>query len=262
MLGLFNRKPYEPLDYDTRKWYEEKFLWLAQQFKKPRHQDRKIYTPTEIDFPIKWDKSEDAALQAIQIISNSLQINTNELKVEFFDTGMTEFNMGGSTLFLENDKANPSAAGMYFDKLKNGTYTIALQKKLLEQPDHLISIIAHELCHVKLLGERKIIFNDEHLTDLATVTFGFGIFNANSSFNFYTQSDRWGYQMTGYMKAPEWAYALALSAFYRKEENPEWKKYLNTTIKKDFERALKYMIHHEDDIFKFDAEDDIKPATK
>ena len=256
MFGLFNNKPYEPLDYDTRKWYENNFLWLNQEFDNPKHEEREIYTPTELDFPIKWDKSENCAIELMKIVADRLQINPDELQIEFFENGMSEFNIGGSTIFLENDKENPAAAGMYFDKAENGKYTIAIDKKLLELPDDLISTIAHELCHVKLLGEKRIDFNDEHLTDLATVTFGFGIFNANSSFSFYAQSDRWGYKSSGYMKAPEWAYALALSAFYRNEDNPEWKKYLNPTIKKDFERAIKYMIDNESEIFKPASEDE------
>jgi hypothetical protein len=255
MFGLFDNKPYEPLDHDTRKWYENNFLWLNQEFN-PKHEDRKIYTPTQNDFPIKWDKSENTAFSTVKFVAESLQINPDELDIAFFASGINEINMGGSTLFFADDKKNPMASGLYYDKDEKGKYTIGLDRKLLDRPVDLISTVAHELCHVKLLGEQKIDQNDEHLTDLATVIFGYGVFNANASFNFFTEPDRWGYQSAGYMKAPEWSYALALSAFYRKEDNPEWKSYLNLTIKKDFERSMKYIKANEKQIFNFDTENE------
>ncbi len=254
MFGLFDKKPYEPLDRDTRKWYENNSLWLNSEFL-PKHEDRKIFTPTDIDFPVLWDRSKNAAIHALHIIAEGMQIEESELELDFFQTGLREINSGAG-IFLENDKENPTPIGLYYDKNDQGKYVISIDEKLLDNPNDLISTLAHELSHVKLLGEKGMEINDEHLTDLATVSFGFGIFNANASHHFYSEHDRWGYNSSGYMKPLEWAYALALSAFYRNEDNPDWKQYLNPSIKKDFERAIKFMLENEADIFNFDGYDD------
>lgn len=55
------------------------------------------------------------------------------------------------------------------------------------QPARLIAVIAHELGHVRLLGERRIRADrkdSEPLTDLVTVYLGMGIFTANAAFDF------------------------------------------------------------------------------
>ena len=71
---------------------------------------------------------------------------------------------------------------------------------------------------------------------------------------FITQQDRWGYDIYGYLKIEEWAYALALFTFLREEDKPEWKQYLSTSIRSDFERSLEYMIENEDQMFKSDEQ--------
>jgi hypothetical protein len=54
----------------------------------------------------------------------------------------------------------------------------------------------------------------------------------------------------------EWAYSLALFAYARNEDQPEWKQYLSQSIKSDFEKCLQYMIENEEEIFKLDDEGD------
>jgi hypothetical protein len=51
--------------------------------------------------------------------------------------------------------------------------------------------LAHEFSHIKLLGENRMQENHEHLTDLFTVVFGLGIFNANASFKEIKTADSW-----------------------------------------------------------------------
>ena len=79
-------------------------------------------------------------------------------------------------------------------------------------------------------------------------------FNANAAFQFYNQTDRWGYRNLGYLDIEEWAYGLALFAFIRYEDNPDWKKYLSRTIKSDFNKCLQYLLKNEKDIFRFEGD--------
>lgn len=256
MFNFFkSNRNYEPLNKELRKYFEANFLWLMQEFPKPKIENLKILTPTTSDFPIKWNSSHENAMEVLNIVCSNMQINPNEIELDFYDNGPKEIDMGTSVIFIESDPENPEAAGLYHHKKIGGKHKISLDQALLKNPDCLIATIAHELSHVKLLGEKKLEQNDEMLTDFATVFFGVGIFNANCAFQFYNQNDSWGYSNLGYLKIEEWAYALALLAFIRKEDEPHWKQFLSKSIKKDFEKCLSYMIENEAEIFKIEEDD-------
>ena len=244
------KKIYEPLDYERRKYFENNILCLVDDFSETQIENRKVFLPTENDFPIKWNQSEENAIEVLKIVSKNIQLDFDEIEIDYYIEGVTEMNTGSSPIFLENDENESLTSSFYFGRNEQGKYEIGINKKYLGFPETLTATIAHELSHVKLLGENKIQENDEYLTDLATVFFGFGIFGANASFQFYQENDRWGYSSGGYLKFDEWAYCLALFAFLREEDEPEWSNYLNPTIKKEFNRCLKYMLENEDEIFK------------
>ncbi len=255
MFNLFKaKKPFEPLDYEQRKYFENNLLWLNQEFPEPPIEKRKVFRPTYIDFPIQWENSEENAKQVLRIVAENMQIDLNEIEIDFYDNGIKEINMGTSTIFLETDTDIPEASGFYHGKNQNGCYQISLDRGNLDKQSSVIATIAHELSHVKLLGQKNMEVNDEQLTDLATVFFGFGIFNANSAFQFFQQRDRWGSRNLGYLTQEEWAYTLALLAFIRYEDKPDWSEYLNATIKADFEKSINYILENEETIFKFDDE--------
>lgn len=251
---LRSNKKYVPLEKELRKYFENNFLWLMQEFPEPKIEERKILTPTIEDFPIKWNKTKENAFEVLNVVCKNMQIDPTAIELDFHENGIKEIDIGSSVIFMEPDPENPEAAGLYQNEKVEGRYRISLDETLIEKPETLIATIAHELSHVKLLGEKQLDQNDEMLTDFTTVFFGLGIFNANSAFQFYNQPDRWGYSNLGYLKIEEWAYALALFAFIRHEDDPEWKQYLSKTIKSDFEKSLRYMIDNEEEIFKFDDE--------
>jgi len=257
--NLFRKK--EPLDYEWRKYFESNISWLNGVFSEPTLDKRKVFLPTKSDFPIQWNSSKENVFEVVKIVAENMQINSSEIEINFYDEGLVEINMGSSSIFLENDSKNTLTAGQYHGKNKNGKYEVSVNTATLKNPEQIIATVAHELSHIKLLGEKKIDENDEFLTDLATVFFGFGILTANASFQYYCQNDRWGYNSTGYLKHDEWGYALALFAFLRYEDNPEWINFLNPTIKKEFEKSISYMLKNESEIFRFDDETESEMTT-
>lgn len=250
MFKLFkSKRPYVPLDYERRKYFEQNLLWLCHEFPEPELKDRKQLTPTPEDFPITWDGSEQSAFAALEIICQQMQLDRSKVNLEFYANPESETNMGGTPIFLQSAPDSVNASGMYSES-ETGTYDVALDRSLLSRPEDLIAVIAHELCHAKLLGELDLEVNDEMLTDFGTVFYGLGIFNANAAFRFHQGSDRWGYNRTGYLTLDEWAYALALFAFIRFEDDPQWIKYLSKTVTGDFKKCLRYLLENEEEIFK------------
>lgn len=247
-----SRKVYEPLDYELRKYFENNILCLTEFFPEPSLDNRKVFLPTKDDIPINWNKSKENAIEALKLVSEAMQINPDEIELDFYSEGITELNTGTFPIFLENDTEEDLTAGLYFDKNANEKYEVAINEINLDNPEALIATLAHELCHIKLLGEKKMAENDEYMTDLATVFFGFGVFTSNASFQFSQEYDRWKYSSAGYLKYDEWAYSLALFAFLRYEENPTWSESLNPTIKKEFQKCLEYMLNNEEEIFNFE----------
>ena len=122
----------------------------------------------------------------------------------------------------------------------------------MTDPENLVATLAHEFAHIKLLGENRIDNNDEYLTDLLTVVFGFGIFNANTAFREHKSHHSFGYNTSGYLKQPQWGYALALYIYFKEEDNPEWIKFLTPNIRSDIRRSLDFIYTNPDVIFKTD----------
>lgn len=248
-MGLFgfSSEPTPPIGENNRIWMEQNMLWLIDEFKEIKIEDQKVWLPTKEDFPCKFLDAPETAETTVKIIANSMQIPFERIKIEMFSNGLKEFNFGTSIMFTQFDH-NSTNAGTYSEN-DDGTYLIRLDRQILKEGEMLIATIAHELAHIKLLGERRIEENSEELTDLATVVFGFGIFNANCSFNFNRNLSSWGYSSSGYLPQNEWGYALALYAYLRKEENPDWLVYLNKQVQYDFKKSLKFILSNEDLIF-------------
>jgi hypothetical protein len=85
----------------------------------------------------------------------------------------------------------------------------------------------------------------EPMTDTVTVFLGFGVFNANSAFQFrqYTnnESQGWSTQRLGYLSEEAFGYSLARFAFERGERKPAWASYLTTNVSVYFKRSLAWL---------------------
>jgi hypothetical protein len=135
-------------------------------------------------------------------------------------------------------------------RMENGRAVVALDHSEATDPPYLTAVIAHELGHVRLAGERRYSSersDHERLTDLLTVYFGFGILTANAAMRFARASrgfsilpqgqfdDRalnaagalGGYRRLGYLNTREFGYALACYARMRGETNPAWARYIS-----------------------------------
>ncbi len=246
MFGLFKKDGEKnnfpiPVDEEQRKWLEHAFMYLFYQFDADKFHDRDVLIPENFSkYKFNGDKNEVEHLA--KQIAEIMEINPDKIQLEYFIGGMEEF---------RHDEEVLNPGGEYLDRAENGKYIIALSEELLKHPEDLIATIAHEYGHIKLLGEKRLDFNDEYLTDVVPLLFGLGIFNANSSFKFYG----WTYSKMGYLTQMDWGYLLALFAFVKEDDSPSWLVYLNKTLQKDFEQSINFMINNEEVIFKHLRED-------
>ena len=111
-----------------------------------------------------------------------MNIQNVGMRLEFFTDSPVK--MADGTMLTTPADINgrwESASGTY-ENTEDRTI-ISIETGQLKNPISLIATISHELAHHILLGENRIEENDELLTDLTAITYGFGIFIGNSRFN-------------------------------------------------------------------------------
>jgi hypothetical protein len=150
------------------------------------------------------------------------------------------------------------AAGVYTPAAPDGPHVIAIDRSNVSEPARLLAVIAHELGHVRLFGERRISADrqdHEPLTDLATIYLGMGVFTANAAFNFgrifgygIEPVSGWHSRRLGYMTEQMFGYALARYAVYRGERDPAWAKYLDTNPRAYMKQGVRYLRHPDHDV--------------
>lgn len=233
-----------PVNEETREWLDECFVWFIKTFGLEKIKNIKVLIPSPLDFPVKYDGQNKSAIDTMRIVANQMEINPDDILLDIYTEGQTELDSGGvfeNRIFLQNVEGEKYSGGLYFGKQEDNKYHIALEKEKLNDPIAIVATLAHELAHVKLLGEKRIEENNEDLTDLLTIIFGLGIFNANVSFQTKSSFGLWGWSKSGYLSQMEWGYSLALFAHIRGEENPSWIQFLSPNIKSDFEKSIGFI---------------------
>jgi len=246
-------KPKPTVTQDDKNWIEEAFLWLEQQYGSDFLKNVRTIEPTREFFPFEFNGKEESAEHATKIICDFMQIIDVKIDLHYFSDKPQELNEGivttQSNEIFYNENRN--VLGTYTEEGINH-YSIGIEQENLKNPINLISTLAHELSHLKLLGEGRLEENDEELTDLNTIALGFGIFTANSIFRFEQwqgiSNQGWQANKSGYIPEQVATYALALLTNYQKIEKPSWAKYLNKSVRSMFDKNMLYLKKTNDNI--------------
>ena len=245
---FWNRKPKLPITPEDQIWVEESLSFLKDNFGEERMLVVKTVEPSKKFFNRDFDKSEADAEFILERCQDLMDIPNDKIGLEFYSEE-AHYLDDGTLLSSSADIFGKSsgAAGTY--QKKGGKAVIRIERGQLKHPESLIATISHELAHEKLLGEHRIIENDEYLTDLTAITFGFGIFIGNAKFQFQSgTNDGFGWQMSsqGYLPEPIIGYAMASLALKRKETANDYVNYLNATLRAHFEESLEYLKNETD----------------
>lgn len=135
------------------------------------------------------------------------------------------------------------SAGGTYEQTEDHTI-ISIERSQLKNPISLIATISHELAHEILLAENRIDENDEYLTDLTAIAYGFGIFIGNSKFLFSSFITNGGYgwrsSSQGYLPELIIVYAMAKLSTERNEET-NYSQFLNESMSSHFDKSLKWI---------------------
>lgn len=225
-----------PVDEEVRIWIEQSFQKLLTIFGLENTLSRSVLVPDRVHFPIRYDGSERSAFETLQIVAAQMEVSPEVITLDFYNETLRQITEG-------------TPGGFYWGKGQSGTFEISIARKKLDEPENMVATLAHEIAHIKLLGESRMKTNDERLTDLTTIFFGLGIFNANAAFQTFNDARSYGWSQSGYLTQMEWGYALALFAYLRQEPDPTWADHLSKHVKGDFIRGKNFIAANEDLIF-------------
>ena len=237
---MFWSTPKCPVEEEDKRWLEESMEWLLEEFGCDAFRQVTVVLPTDEFFPDSYAAGEDDARALVDRVCEYMSIDPDLIELEFFADESREHQV-----FSEGQ--SEGACGHY--KKRRDKFVIALESSQLTDPMSLVATIAHELGHVRLLGEGRVhgAFEDhEPLTDLLTVFFGLGLFTANSAFTFDGSPQGWQARTRGYLNEEMFGYALALFAVMRGERSPTWSRFLEGSVSTYFKNALKYLEKTED----------------
>ena len=237
---FWKRKPKCPITKEDKAWVENYLNWLDQNVVKLENQPTILPTKKYFDWEFKG-KTKDADF-VLYKVGEYFGVNTDNIKLGFYNEGASKLD---SSMAIRKEKGT---AGLFVQK--GNHFSILIEAQQLKRPDSLIAVMAHELSHYVLAGKRRLFLNEdenEWLTDLLAIAFGFGIFIGNTKFEFnqWQSGDGWGgwqYSIQGYLPQQVTAYAMAVIEIQRTEEMPDWVKLLKGSFRKDFEKSWKYLI--------------------
>lgn len=229
-----NLEGHCPVNEHRRLWLEKMFLWLVETFGEDDIINRRVMVSRPDDFPVDFDGSFKSLEDTMKIIATQMQVDPSKIKLHVHSKD-------DESVPFFREARDEYSGGLYWHDEATGTYNISVEENNLDQADVLIATLAHEIAHIKLLGEKRIDKNNEFLTDLTTVVFGLGAFNANVAFELNTTARYTAWSNRGYLTQMDWGYTLALFAFLRMEEKPAWSDYLGVTIHADFQRSLAFI---------------------
>ncbi len=246
MFGWLFR-PSCPCDPAAKAWVEQRLQWLSEEFDDSAFSGRRVVLPTPRFFPDRYDGSEDTVRALLDRVCDYMDVVPDLVDLEI---------VAKTRLGLVNDAGQeiPGAAGTYQEG--DQKFLVRLDRSGLHDPMGLVGTIAHELAHVRLLGESRIsrkAFDNELVTDLTVVHFGLGIFLANTPRTWASQYTTWPdskLRKPEYMTPPMFGWALAHLAWFRGEQKPQWARHLSMGARANLRQGIQYLWKAADSAYK------------
>ncbi|SIN59668.1 hypothetical protein SAMN02745824_0199 [Parasphingorhabdus marina DSM 22363] len=246
-MSLFG--PKRPLSKDEWEWQLASFKWLLAEFGGiERNPTNVLVLPTAEYFPPTSGEPAEKAQQIfdqVRTLSGMAEWPTRLLAGE----ASKEANIAsGISLVHENH----APAGEFL--VKNGPTgeqlaEIRYNPRHLANPESLIATFAHELSHYLMANAKSDPPGGwdihELTTDLTAVYLGFGIFMANSAWNFEGHSSfdqqGWQYERQGYLTERGLVTAIAIWETLAGRDPMAAAPFLKPHLAKDLKKATAYV---------------------
>jgi hypothetical protein len=235
LVSLFSAKC--PVSTGAQAWIETSVHWLSGQFGDDAMRGE-VLLPRSMFPPASFSGRETDVDRILALVCARMDAPLKSIDIDVIgDEDDPEI---WAAIPLEGRYSGE--AGHY--RRKGRRFILAVRRGQLRDPVALTATLAHEVAHVRLLGERRIAVDrkdQEQLTDLATVFFGLGVFTANAAFDYSQDNRGWRTKQLGYLGEQLFGYALAYVAFRRGETAPEWAKHLDTNPRSYMRKGLRFL---------------------
>ncbi len=212
MFGIFRKKPV--LSFEDTEFQVATFKWLLRNFGgKDFFENTKLILPTREYFPSKLDSEDEAALQTFETVKKYAGMEDWPCRLEKQEEDVDA--RVAPTVAVQNAPSGPLGT---FQAKEESEIVITYNPDVVRNPTQLVATYAHELAHYLTgCGQEPPPGgwdNWEFATDIAATFLGFGVFMANSAFNFQQYSDvdsqGWKFSRSGYLSEAEHVFALAI----------------------------------------------------
>ncbi|MQY15590.1 hypothetical protein SRB5_57740 [Streptomyces sp. RB5] len=235
-----------------REWIERSLRWCVEEFG-PEPLRGEVALPGAGLIPPGFDASQEQAERLVRRVCAVMGADPDGITVSLFE------GEGGDDASSWSGHNRRRTVGRYLEA--DGGSRIELDVRKAQEPPAFAAVIAHELAHVRLLGENRSGkgLDDERLTDLLTVYLGMGVLTANAAYRF-TKSDQGfsvlplgdltEYELTGaddmtyrlgYLSNREFGYALAYYTTLRGDPSPTWAIHLNPGVQVVLRQGLSHL---------------------
>jgi len=238
---FWNKNPKCPIKIEDKIWVEDNLNWLNKNVVNLISQQTIL--PTKKYFDWEFKGIEKDAEFVLKKIGEYCGVDTKKIELDFYSEEAIKLDSGTVT----QKEEGTGTAGLYIQK--ENSFSILVEVQQLKRPNSLIATLAHELSHFVLIGQKEVHLDgdeNEWLTDLLSIAFGFGVFIGNTKFEFkqWQTGDGWGGWQTstqGYLPQQITAYAMAKIEIKRTKEMPNWINLLKKDFQRDFKKSMKYL---------------------
>ena len=224
-----------PIHLEEKTWVEYRMHWLANVLGAEKLKNVKMLDSDE-DFDIEYEATPEGVELLRQFIGDQMEIDCDHCRVEVVEAEQLE---GISTRYVGGDDP-----------------VIFVPDSDLEEPYHLIALLAHQLAKHHLIESGNLAGDEgdlEGVAHLATLYFGYGLFSANSTFydsySFIELHEAWQIGKRGALSSQVVGYALALLAMIQNNQKPEWRNELRQDAFDSLVKGIKFLNKTEDSIF-------------
>ena len=232
MFEWMKRPPKCPVDAEAKSWLEDKFSWLVDEFGLATIRTATTIEPTSDFLPTKYVANLEAIDDLMVRVVNFMNVAPESLVLSYYDD------------------YKPVIGEEQIEQFSSGNdREIWLEANSLENPAYVVASLSREIAHVRLcLLDSNLANEEDHeeMSELLAIFLGVGIFLANTAFLDGSWSDGtesgWSMIRTSNLSMDMFAYALALYALARDEQQPEWACHLRPDVRVPLKNSIRYIV--------------------
>lgn len=231
------------LDPGTTAWIFDGYAWALAQFGTDVfYESTTLVLPSADFFPVaRSNDPEDIAREIFE--SAKTYAGLAEWPCELVAQDPNPDAVVAPTVVMQGAPVGPAGT----ISASESVVTITYDPGQVSRPQSLVATFAHELAHFLGFTAREAPPGghdfEEYVTDLLSVFLGFGIFAANSAFEFnqYTgvESQGWSVSSQGYLSQYELTYCLAIFLELKGLPDADAMSYLDRPLRKFLKKAQK-----------------------